>query len=153
VSSYYKDLTERRGRVVNSCFVFGRSRVKISARRPVNVTEFSWLSSVHPGKFWNSTLKLDHYHFLPHYFKFIIHLSPFHSTLYNLSRRKKASLNKLKQTIYILDNRYCENIFITEVHNLYSSPNIIRHTKCKKMRWAGMWHAWMGREKCTKFWW
>jgi hypothetical protein len=29
-----------------------------------------------------------------------------------------------------------------ELHNLYASPNIIRVIKSRKMRWAGMWHAW-----------
>jgi hypothetical protein len=33
-----------------------------------------------------------------------------------------------------------------ELHNLYSSPNIIRITKSGKMRWAG--HvAWMGEKR------
>jgi hypothetical protein len=40
-----------------------------------------------------------------------------------------------------------------ELHNLYSSPNIIKQIKSRQMRWAG--HlARMGRtEKCTRFWW
>jgi hypothetical protein len=40
-----------------------------------------------------------------------------------------------------------------ELHNLYSSPNIIRQIKSRRMRWAG--HvARMGEgEKCTGFWW
>jgi hypothetical protein len=46
---------------------------------------FSWFSSVLTGKLWDSTLKLGHDPFLPHPFQFIIHLSPLHSTLYNLS--------------------------------------------------------------------
>jgi hypothetical protein len=44
---------------------------------------FSWVSSVPPGKCRDS--KLGHDRFLPHPFQFIIHLSPFHSTLCNLS--------------------------------------------------------------------
>jgi hypothetical protein len=40
-----------------------------------------------------------------------------------------------------------------ELHNLYSSPDIIRQIKSWRMRWAG--HvARMGEErKCTRFWW
>jgi hypothetical protein len=39
-----------------------------------------------------------------------------------------------------------------ELHNLYSSPDIIRQVKSRRMRWAG--HvARMGEEiKCTRFW-
>jgi hypothetical protein len=40
-----------------------------------------------------------------------------------------------------------------EHHNLYSSPDIIRQVKSRRMRWAGMWHAWERRRKCTRFWW
>jgi hypothetical protein len=29
-----------------------------------------------------------------------------------------------------------------ELHGLYSSPNIIRVIKARRMRWTGMWHAW-----------
>jgi hypothetical protein len=40
-----------------------------------------------------------------------------------------------------------------ELHNLYSSPNIIMQIKLRKIRWAG--HvARMGEDrKCTGFWW
>jgi hypothetical protein len=40
-----------------------------------------------------------------------------------------------------------------ELHNLYSSPNIVRVIKSRRMRWAR--HvAWMGRrEACIGFWW
>jgi hypothetical protein len=40
-----------------------------------------------------------------------------------------------------------------ELHNLYSSPNIVRVIKSRRMRWAG--HvARMGRgEACIGFWW
>jgi hypothetical protein len=38
-----------------------------------------------------------------------------------------------------------------ELHNLYSSPDIIRQVKSRRMRWVG--HvAWERREKCTMFW-
>jgi hypothetical protein len=40
-----------------------------------------------------------------------------------------------------------------ELHNLYSSPNIVRVVKLRTIKWAG--HvAWMGmREACIGFWW
>jgi hypothetical protein len=40
-----------------------------------------------------------------------------------------------------------------ELNDLYSSPNIVRVMKSRRMRWA--WHvASMGREEvCTEFWW
>jgi hypothetical protein len=46
---------------------------------------FLWFPSVPPGKCWYSTLKLGHDRFLPHPFYFIIHMSSFHSALYNLN--------------------------------------------------------------------
>ena len=33
-----------------------------------------------------------------------------------------------------------------ELSDLYSSPNIDRVTKSRKMRWTGMWHGW-GEER------
>jgi hypothetical protein len=41
---------------------------------------------------------------------------------------------------------------IEELHNVYSSPNIIRQMKLR-MPLAGRVHDWERREKCTKFWW
>jgi hypothetical protein len=40
-----------------------------------------------------------------------------------------------------------------ELHNLYSSPDIIRQVKSRRMRWAGHVHAWERRDNCTRFWW
>jgi hypothetical protein len=31
-----------------------------------------------------------------------------------------------------------------EFYTLYSSPNIIRVIKSRKMRWQSMWHVWTG---------
>jgi hypothetical protein len=39
-----------------------------------------------------------------------------------------------------------------ELHNLYSSPNIIRQIKSRGMKWD-MWHAWERSGKCTGFCW
>jgi hypothetical protein len=35
-----------------------------------------------------------------------------------------------------------EEFHIGELRNFYSSPDIIRHIKPKKMKLASMWHAW-----------
>jgi hypothetical protein len=40
-----------------------------------------------------------------------------------------------------------------ELHNLYSSSDIIKQIKSKRMRGRGMWHAWERGETCTGFWW
>jgi hypothetical protein len=39
------------------------------------------------------------------------------------------------------------------LHNLYSSSDIIMQIKLRRMRWAGVRHAWEGAENCTRFWW
>jgi hypothetical protein len=36
-----------------------------------------------------------------------------------------------------------------ELNDLYSSPNIVRVTKSRRMRWAGMFHVWV-EEKCIQ---
>jgi hypothetical protein len=40
-----------------------------------------------------------------------------------------------------------------KLHNLYSSPDIIRQVKSRRMRWAGHVARMERREKCTRFWW
>jgi hypothetical protein len=40
-----------------------------------------------------------------------------------------------------------------ELHILYSSPNITRQIKSRRMRWRDVWHAWVRRGMCTGFWW
>jgi hypothetical protein len=37
-----------------------------------------------------------------------------------------------------------------ELHNLYSSPNIIRQIIARRMRWVGHVARMGGREKCTR---
>jgi hypothetical protein len=39
-----------------------------------------------------------------------------------------------------------------ELHNLYSSPSIIRMIKSRRVRWAGHVPEWVRGEKLTKFW-
>jgi hypothetical protein len=51
-----------------SCFLFGRSRLQILARRTGILTGFPWIFSFPPGY-----LKLGHKHFLPHPSQFTIH--------------------------------------------------------------------------------
>jgi hypothetical protein len=48
-------------------------------------TGYPWFFTVPPGNFRYSALKLNHYHFLPSPFHFMIHLTPFHSKLCSLS--------------------------------------------------------------------
>jgi hypothetical protein len=40
-----------------------------------------------------------------------------------------------------------------ELHNLYSSPDIIRQTKSRRVRWAGHVARMERGETCTRFWW
>jgi hypothetical protein len=40
-----------------------------------------------------------------------------------------------------------------DLHNFYSSPNIVRQIKSRRMNGQGMGHAWDRREKCTRIWW
>jgi hypothetical protein len=40
-----------------------------------------------------------------------------------------------------------------ELHNLYSSPSIIRIIKSRRMRWRGMWHEWGRRGMHIGYWW
>jgi hypothetical protein len=45
------------------------------------------------------------------------------------------------RVIYDSSHRYCDFLGLTyvngELHNLYSSPDIIRQIKSRRMRWAG----------------
>jgi hypothetical protein len=55
---------------------------------------FSWISSVPPDKFRDSTLKLCHYRFLPNPFQFInIHLSQYHRRYVALLLKKRCKIN------------------------------------------------------------
>jgi hypothetical protein len=40
-----------------------------------------------------------------------------------------------------------------ELHDLYSSPNIVRVIKSRRMRWAGHVARMVEGEACTGFWW
>jgi hypothetical protein len=40
-----------------------------------------------------------------------------------------------------------------ELNNLYSSPNIVRVIKSRRMRWTGMFRVWEKGVVCTGFWW
>jgi hypothetical protein len=40
-----------------------------------------------------------------------------------------------------------------ELHDLYSSPNIVRMIKSRRMRWAGRVARIGGRGTCSGFWW
>jgi hypothetical protein len=49
--------------------------------------------------------------------------------------------------------RSCIMFINKEFRNLYSSPDIIRQFKSRRIDGRGMWHAWERRDKCTRFWW
>jgi hypothetical protein len=73
---------ERRGRVVNiPASYLGGTEFKYRPGDSYRDSRFSYVSSVTPGKCQDSALAFDHDHFLSNPFQFIIHLSPFHSTL------------------------------------------------------------------------
>jgi hypothetical protein len=40
-----------------------------------------------------------------------------------------------------------------ELHDLYSSPTIVRVIKSRRLRWAGIYRSWGRREACIGFWW
>ena len=40
-----------------------------------------------------------------------------------------------------------------ELNDLYSSPNIVRVIKSRRMRGAGMWRLWVRRVGCIGSWW
>jgi len=40
-----------------------------------------------------------------------------------------------------------------ELNDLYSSPNIVRVIKSRRMRWAGQWRVWVRRGGCVGSWW
>jgi len=65
------------------------SQVKISARK-LAILKFVMVFLSTPGKCRNNTLKSGHDRFLPNPFQFIIHISPFHSTLYSFSCWKSS---------------------------------------------------------------
>jgi hypothetical protein len=73
-----------------------------------------------------------------------------------------------EQRLRVFENRVLSRIFgpkrdevmgewrklhSVELHNLYSSPDIIGQIKSRRMKWASMWHAWETDETCTGFWW
>jgi hypothetical protein len=76
---------ERRSGVVNTPASYSRGPgLKSRPGYQQCCLRFSRSSSVPPGEYRDSTLKLGHYRLLPNPFKFIIiNLSPFHSTLYD----------------------------------------------------------------------
>jgi hypothetical protein len=68
----------------------------------------SWFSSVPLAKWGDITLKLRHNRFLLHPFQFVLHLSPYHSTLYSLVWvTEKATKNNIQ--INQIDTRLCRS--------------------------------------------
>ena len=44
-------------------------------------------------------------------------------------------------------------LFNEELNDLYSSPNIVRVIKSRRMRWAGIWRAWVRSRGRIVSWW
>jgi hypothetical protein len=76
VSNIIYLLTEHHGRLVNTSPLYSASSY---------YPEVFMVFSVPPGKCWDNTLKLGHNHFLKNPVQVIIHLSPYHLTLYSHS--------------------------------------------------------------------
>jgi hypothetical protein len=75
--------TERRGRVVSTPVSYSNAPgSNIGQERGYPDWSSPWFSSAPPCECWDSTIRLCYDRFLPNHFQFIIHLSPFHSTLY-----------------------------------------------------------------------
>jgi hypothetical protein len=45
----------------------------------------------------------------------------------------------------------CRKLHNEELHNLYSSPSMIRIIKSRRMIWAGKWHEWERRGTCIGY--
>jgi len=73
-----------------------------------------------------------------------------------------------ERKVRVLENRVLRRIFgprrdeVTgekgrlhkeELNDLYSSPNIVRVIKSRRMRWAGQWHVWVRRGGSIGSWW
>jgi hypothetical protein len=60
----------------------------------------------------------------------------------NLVIQKCFNVNvEIYKTIILTVLFGCETKRNEELHILYSSPDVIRQMKSRRMRWAGMWHA------------
>jgi len=47
----------------------------------------------------------------------------------------------------------CRRLRNEELNDLYSSPDIVRVIKSRRMRWAGLWCVWVRRGGCIGSWW
>jgi hypothetical protein len=76
---------------------------------------------------------------------------------WSVTSREKHRLNRVLRRIFGPERDEVtgewSKLHSGELHNLYSSPDIIRQIKSRRMRWAGMWHEWEKGEMCTGFWW
>jgi hypothetical protein len=82
---------KHRGPTVNSLALYsGGSGFKSQSRGQLSWLRFLVVSSFPPGNCQDCTLKSGHDHFLPNPSQFIIHLSPYHSTLYSLNYWKST---------------------------------------------------------------
>jgi hypothetical protein len=113
---------ERCGRVFNSLATYsGGLGLKSRPGDQLSRKRFFMVFLSPPCKCCDNTLQLGHDSFLPYYFQFITHLSPFQLTLYSLIT-EEASLNKLQIIhrivlrqasrihLYVVYISYCDNV-------------------------------------------
>jgi hypothetical protein len=65
---------------------------------------------------------------------------------------------KEERRLRVFENRdmvtgECRKLHNEELHDLYSSPNIVRVIKSRRMRWAGHVARMGRRDSCIGFWW
>jgi hypothetical protein len=63
--------------------------------------------------------------------------------------RHTVLLQGHKSSIYILTAFITDRLHNEELHNLYSSPSIIRIINWRRMRWAGHVARMEGKEECV----
>jgi hypothetical protein len=132
---------ERRGRMVNT------SEFKY---RPGNHLSqgFSWFFSVPSGTIWSSALKLGHDRFLPPPFQFVIQLSHFHSTLYNLSLKSVIKLQT--RDVGIIALHLTATVFRRSSLSSVSKKwpkTLLEHIAQQMYSWLQQWPGWCGMMK------
>jgi hypothetical protein len=109
--SLQTSITERLDRAVNTSASYsGSPGLKSRSRDRLSWCFVVFLSS---SRHMDSRpyLKLGHDRILPHHFQFIIHVSPFHSTLYSLSYWKGANRNQDSDRLHSYTSRCSQFVY------------------------------------------